>query len=87
MDVLNMNPHTLPVKLKAADGSTDYATVAARRRVTLPKGVIVDTNWLAQQKMVKTFDSSTSKIPLVLQQAANIPVPAPAPANNDTKAD
>jgi hypothetical protein len=90
MDVLNMNPHAMPVKLKTPDGKADYATVAARRRVTLPAGHTVDINWLAQQSKIKTYDSSNSKTPLVLPQASVLPIPVPAPVpvtDTNVKAD
>lgn len=73
MDVLNMHLHSIPVRIKHADGTADYVTVQARRRVTLTDGAVVDTNWLAAvQTKVKTYDSTESFKPLVLVQA---PVP------------
>ena len=84
MDVLNMNTHQVSVKLKTPSGGVDYATVAKGRRVTLPTGYVVDTNWLATAVKIKAFENSTSKTPIELKQAAILPVPAPAPVSSDT---
>jgi hypothetical protein len=90
MDVLNMNQHSIQVRMKAPDGKPDYATVQARRRCSLPEGYVVDTNWQAQTPGIKTFESSQSRTPLQLapaptsnpvQRISTLPVtPAPAPA-------
>lgn len=95
MDVLNMNPHSVSVKLLTDTGKTDYATVAAGRRVTLPEHCTVDRNWLAQAVRVKAFPNATTEDHIVLTMA---PLTAPAsqtkqvvasvtPAPTDVKAD
>jgi hypothetical protein len=84
MDVLNMNPHTVSVKLKTAAGKIDYATVVKGRRVTLPDGYTVDINWLAQQSRINTYEDTVSKSPIVLKQAAILAVPMPVPVVTET---
>jgi len=70
MDVLNLNKHAVPVKLVTPDGKVDYATVAPSRRVTIPDGYKVNTNWLSQQgSKVKTFTDSKSETPMEIPQA------------------
>lgn len=79
MDVLNMNPHPVTVKLKTPEGQADYAHVAPKRRVTLPPGFTVDTNWLAVQPKVMTYEDHKSGTPIPLQMAPIPRVAAPAP--------
>jgi len=99
MDVQNLNRHAIPAKLVAPDGSADYVTVQAGRRVTLPDGYTVDSNWLALTPKVRAYTDASSKTPISLKgaqpqidlaQVAKITVgaaPAPAQTNPDVKAD
>jgi hypothetical protein len=79
MDILNMNLHQVSVRCKDEKGNIDFVTVAARRRITLPGYLVVDTNWLATQTKIKTFADTKSSIKLDLQQATKEQKPISPP--------
>lgn len=81
MDILNMNPHSIQARLKAPDGSVDYATIQGRRRATIPEGFTVDTGWQSGATGVKVFESRHSNEPILLKAIPVVVEAAPiAPA-------
>jgi hypothetical protein len=47
------------VKIVSKDGNLDYITVMPKRKVTIPEGFVVDSNWSATHPLIKTVADTT----------------------------
>jgi hypothetical protein len=75
MDVLNLNGYAVHPRIRNAEGVVDSVHIMPKRRVTLPKGFSVDSNWLASTPKVSIYESSDAKVAMTfdtLRQAQSV---------------
>jgi hypothetical protein len=59
MIIVNMSSVVESVKIVSKDGNLDYITVMPKRKVTIPEGFVVDSNWSATHPLIKTVADTT----------------------------